>query len=796
MSALRHGFHAGTLLDGLLVSPTTLESGSSNNQIGAFGSAIAYTGVGNLYVATPDRGPADGTTHYTDRYYLLDIALAGGTVTATIKGAAVLRPTAGSDVYTGFSAAFDATNSSASLRFDPEGVRVSPGGTFFASDEYGPFLYEFSSSGARLRTLTLPPKFLIASPSANGASELPPGNASGRQSNRGMEGLAISPNGQKLYGLMQSPLIQDGALNASNARVGTNCRLLEIDTQTGATREFLYPLTLPGYGTSEIVAINDHQFLVDERDGNAGAAAAFKRVFLAEIQGATDISSTASLPTTGIPAGVTAVTKTPLLDLLAPEYGLAGATFPEKIEGLAFGPDLPDGRRVLVVTNDNDFVSTQDNKFYVFAIDPAVLPGYTPQQATFASACTAVTCTAIDACHLPGTCDPSTGLCTNPIEPSCAPEAGADGGSPSDAGSADSDAADGQAADGGAPGDAAGTALTFRVVRVGDGTTALSSASTAVFIEERALDGSLVGSPITLPTVASGSHRPFTMSGSATSEGALSRSSDERFLVLAGYASAPGIASIASTASAAVNRVVARVSAAGVVDSSSVLDTAFTANNVRGATSADGTGFWVAGAGGTSGGVWFLPLGGTTGAQIVPTPNNVRWLNVFGGQLYGTSGSGSNTDVFAIGSGLPIAGPQTVANLPGMIASGRSPYGFVLLDRNPSVAGLDTLYVADDAAPAADGTAGGIQKWTFNGSTWTRTATFSAVSAGTSPIGFRGLAGFASGANVTLIAISSDTNNNRIVSFVDDGVAIPTGSVLASAPSNMIFRGVALAPHE
>ena len=58
-----------------------------------------------------------------------------------------------------------------------------------------------------------------------------------------MEGLAITPDGTKLYGIMQNPLIQDGALNASNSRRGINDRILEIDMATGQTREFLYVWT-------------------------------------------------------------------------------------------------------------------------------------------------------------------------------------------------------------------------------------------------------------------------------------------------------------------------------------------------------------------------------------------------------------------------------------------------------------------------------------------------------------------------------------------------------------------------
>ncbi|MCQ8780484.1 esterase-like activity of phytase family protein, partial [Escherichia coli] len=78
-----------------------------------------------------------------------------------------------------------------------------------------------------------------------------------RQANRGMEGLAISPDGSKLYGLMQNALIQDGALSPTNARVSTNSRLVEITLATGALREFYYQLDGVGYGLNEIVAIND-----------------------------------------------------------------------------------------------------------------------------------------------------------------------------------------------------------------------------------------------------------------------------------------------------------------------------------------------------------------------------------------------------------------------------------------------------------------------------------------------------------------------------------------------------------
>jgi hypothetical protein len=58
--------------------------------------------------------------------------------------------------------------------------------------------------------------------------------------------------------------------------------------------------------------------------------------------------------------------------LLDPAFNLA-ATIPEKIEGLAWGPRLPDGRHMLYVISDNDLNPNLDTQIYSFAIDPALI---------------------------------------------------------------------------------------------------------------------------------------------------------------------------------------------------------------------------------------------------------------------------------------------------------------------------------------------------------------------------------------------------------------------------------------
>jgi hypothetical protein len=359
------------------------------------------------------------------------------------------------------------------------------------------------------------------------------------------------------------------------------------------------------------------------------------------------------------------------------------------------------------------------------------------------------------------------------------------GGVGGGAGSADSVDASMDAGGDGACGVSCGPS-TFRVLRLGDGNAALSSAAAAVFIEERRLDGTLLNA-IPLPTLSAGNGHPLTMSGTAVSEGALSLSADGQFLTLAGYSAPPGTAAVASSAAAIVPRVVARIDGAGLVDTSTVLVGAFDGNNVRSATSLDGTGFWAAGAGSSTGGVWFIPLGAMGGVRVLVNPTSVRLVNVFGGQLYGSSNSGTFADVFAIGSGLPVTAAQATP-LAGMSPTGAaSPFAFVFFDRSAAVAGVDTLYVADDRAPPI----GGIQKWVFDGTTWTLVATFSVSQ---NPSGFRGLTGFASPAGVTLIGSTAELSANRLVVLVDDDVTPPSPTVIATAAPSMIMKGVSLSP--
>jgi hypothetical protein len=284
--------------------------------------------------------------------------------------ASVVRTTLFSDSkgrqFTGSSLAIECTEN-ISHRFDPEGFRVGPDGTMFVSDEYGPVLLQFAASGREMRRWKLPEHLLVKHPSPDRKKENK-SNDTGRASNRGMEGLAISSDGKSLVGVMQSALIQDAERTEDGLVLGRNCRLIQIDIESGRTQEFVYQLDNVDNGSSEIAVYAPGQYLVLERDSRAGSKAAFRKLILADLRGATEVSDRTQLPSNDLPADVIPVAKRVFLDLLDPQWGLAGDSMPEKIEGLTFGPKLADGRQTLILGSDNDFESANPSLIWVFAV--------------------------------------------------------------------------------------------------------------------------------------------------------------------------------------------------------------------------------------------------------------------------------------------------------------------------------------------------------------------------------------------------------------------------------------------
>lgn len=333
------------------------------------------------------------------------------------------------------------------------------------------------------------------------------------------------------------------------------------------------------------------------------------------------------------------------------------------------------------------------------------------------------------------------------------------------------------------------TAGNVVVYRAGDGSSSLINTGSAVFLDEFTANGDLVQS-IPLPVVAEGANFPLIASGTATSEGLLTRSEDRRFLLLTGYGRAIGGAgSLASTSGAVVPRVVGRVDASGVIDTSTALADFASGNNPRSAASSDGKSLWVAGG---AGGVRHAALGASSSVQLATAVTNLRQVDIADGQLYVSTASGSAFRIAAVGAGLPVTEGQALANLPGFPMSSGSPYAYAFVDVSEAVAGLDTLYVADDNA-----TSGGIAKYSLVDGSWVSNG-----SAGLAGDAYRGIVARREVDGVRLFATrkggSAAAGGGELVGMLDasgfNAAISGAPALLAAATTNTAFRGLAFTP--
>jgi hypothetical protein len=339
---------------------------------------------------------------------------------------------------------------------------------------------------------------------------------------------------------------------------------------------------------------------------------------------------------------------------------------------------------------------------------------------------------------------------------------------------------------GGAGGSGGAGNLSFWVVRVGDGDAGLSAAAAPVTLEQHQINTGALISTLTLPTGYVGTGVPFTLAGSASTEGELSLSTNGSYLLLAGYVADAGTASVGSSSSSTIPRAVCRVDAQGNFDTSTRFN-AFSGGAMRGVASSDGVSMWVSGSSsGTTGGVQSVQFGGTTPTRLITAPDNARAVGIFGGNLYISSASAPYLGIAQVGTGLPTTAGQTATPLPGFPDAGNnSSIGFVGFDTD-TVAGIDVIYVADSRSIA---TGGGLQKWTLGSGSWTYAATFD----GGLSAGLVGLTGYRAGGTNTLIATTFDAPA-RVVRFDDIGLGQPTAVPLCTSAAGTAYRGVALPP--
>ncbi|WP_221327096.1 esterase-like activity of phytase family protein [Actinoplanes sp. L3-i22] len=153
--------------------------------------------------------------------------------------------------------------------FDVESIVKATDGTFWIGDEFGPYLLHFDRAG-RLLTAPIPLDGVIA-PETAARTGVP----ATTNSSKGFEGLASSPSGRYVYGLLEGTV---------NGDTPGQLRLNEFDTrkQTYTGKRYRYQLESTSNAIGDAIAVDDNRFLVIERDGGQGATAKFKRLYLAD----------------------------------------------------------------------------------------------------------------------------------------------------------------------------------------------------------------------------------------------------------------------------------------------------------------------------------------------------------------------------------------------------------------------------------------------------------------------------------------------------------------------------------
>lgn len=188
------------------------------------------------------------------------------------------------------------------LSIDAEGIIANTDGSYWVSDEYGPYIYRFSGDGQLIQTIQ-PPSAILPRDSdgnLNFTSESDP--TTGRADNQGFEGLTFDVENNVVYAMLQSATIQDGGDDKTTSRY---TRLLAYDVSNPSVRpelvgEWVVPLPQSKKNKtracSEIAFVSPGVFFALSRDGDGKGGddlqSSYKQADLFDISNATDIHGT------------------------------------------------------------------------------------------------------------------------------------------------------------------------------------------------------------------------------------------------------------------------------------------------------------------------------------------------------------------------------------------------------------------------------------------------------------------------------------------------------------------------
>ncbi len=193
--------------------------------------------------------------------------------------------------------------------------------------------------------------------------------AMGPRRNGALEGMSFADDFKTLYVSVEEPLYEDGP----QADVIENDAFIRIIKFNSASRkavaQYAYRLDPVAYkaipesafkinGVPEILSLGNNKLLVIERSFSMGRLPSTIKVFIADLNGASDISL---MELKGNKEFVPA-TKKLLLNM--DDLGI----YTDNIEGVTFGPLLPNGHKTLLFVADNNFNAFEKAQVLLFEV--------------------------------------------------------------------------------------------------------------------------------------------------------------------------------------------------------------------------------------------------------------------------------------------------------------------------------------------------------------------------------------------------------------------------------------------
>lgn len=270
------------------------------------------------------------------------------------------------------------------LRFDARSNEIiwaseADGSNLRSTSKATPFIRIASLDGRKRADFAIDPMFMAGS------------DTQGPRGNLSFEGLALSADGNSLWIAMEGPLRQDDTPpEAGKGAVVRISRMARLPTSPRPLlAQYAYVLdALPGksaldawpsvQGIAEILELDSTRLLVLERGFTAGSGISV-RLYEASFATASDIRQVPSLlersiASPGAPrpgaAHPSEVPLTPMSKRLLLDFSQLGLPHVDNIEGMSWGPRLPNGHRTLVFVADNNFRPIQVNQFLAFEVMP------------------------------------------------------------------------------------------------------------------------------------------------------------------------------------------------------------------------------------------------------------------------------------------------------------------------------------------------------------------------------------------------------------------------------------------